>query len=179
MLFGLAVHGRASPTTRDPDGQVQPSLGVDPSQYGFAPEVFEHDPELFGQLPPERVLRILARMDVTTGEVPHVREPQPERRPVAEQDVALLSQDCGDNLMVLHWPIVLDQPGVVGSSAIGYDSKSRSRDRWPPGSPARQCQPELIGAGGLGSGGGTPAIPGRLANMGHPRIGQIGSGPER
>ena len=79
MLFGLAVHGRASPTTRDPEGQVQSGLGVDPSQYGSVPKLFELDPELLDHFPTQRILRILASMDVTTGKVPDVRKPQPVR----------------------------------------------------------------------------------------------------
>jgi hypothetical protein len=102
VLFGLAIDDRASPTTRDPHGEVQAGFGIDPSQDGSVPEVFEFDPEFLDQFPPQRVLRLLASFDVTTGKVPHVWEPPPVRRPMAQEDLVLPSQDCCDDLVVLH-----------------------------------------------------------------------------
>jgi hypothetical protein len=47
---------------------------------------------------------LLAALDVTTGEVPHVREPQPARRSVTKQDMVCPSQNRGDDPVTLHRP---------------------------------------------------------------------------
>ena len=83
MLFRLQVRDAASPTARDPHGEVQVGLRVDSVQDGAALGALQFGPQLLSYLPPQRVLGVLARQDVTAGEVPHVRVPPPPRQPVA------------------------------------------------------------------------------------------------
>ena len=48
-------------------------------QHGAAIDAIKLSPQFLGHLPPECVFGPLARLDVTTWEVPHIRKPPPAR----------------------------------------------------------------------------------------------------
>lgn len=79
MLFWLAVRHGPPPAPRDPHRQIQTGLRDDPVQHGAAIDALKLSPQLLGHLPPERILGPLARLDMTTREVPHIRKPPPAR----------------------------------------------------------------------------------------------------
>jgi hypothetical protein len=102
MLFWLQVRDNAPPTARDPYGEVQAGLRIDPVQDRSALKALKVGPQLLGHLSPERLFGTLTRQDVTAREVPHVWIPPPTRRPVTEQHLVCPSQDRGNDVMILH-----------------------------------------------------------------------------
>jgi hypothetical protein len=72
MLFRLQVRDSASPTAREPHGEVPAGLGIDPVQDRSIGKALELNPQLLGYLSPERVLGALIGSDVTAREVPYV-----------------------------------------------------------------------------------------------------------
>jgi len=75
-------------------------------QHRAAIDALKLSPQLLGHLPPERILGALARLDVTTGEVPHIRKPPPAWRTVTQQQLVPPAQDHGYNVMILHRPSI-------------------------------------------------------------------------
>lgn len=71
-------------------------------QDGSAVKALKLGPQLLGHLSLERVFGMLARLDVTAREVPHVRIPPSPRCSVTKQYLVGPSQDHGDNVMILH-----------------------------------------------------------------------------
>jgi GNAT superfamily N-acetyltransferase len=78
-LLWLQVRDKASPTARDPHGQVQAGLGIDPVQDRPAIKALELSPQLLGHLSPERIFGALTGPDVTAREVPYIWIPPPPR----------------------------------------------------------------------------------------------------
>ncbi len=79
MLFWLQVRHGPPPAPRGPDSQVKTRLRDDPVQNRAAIDALKLSTQFLCHLPPEGVLGPLARLDVTTGEVPHIRIPPPLR----------------------------------------------------------------------------------------------------
>src|SRR5450755_2379036 len=106
MLFWLQVRHGPPPAPRDPHSQVQTSVRDDPVQNRAAIDALKLSPQLLGHLPPERIFGPLARLDVTTGEVPHIRKPPPAWRTVTQQQLVPPTQDHGYNVVILHRPSI-------------------------------------------------------------------------
>jgi hypothetical protein len=79
MLCWLQVRDSASPTARDPHGEVQAGLGIDPVQDRSIVKALKLNPQLLGYLSPERVLGALTGPNMTAREVPYVWIPPPPR----------------------------------------------------------------------------------------------------
>jgi hypothetical protein len=75
-------------------------------QHRAAIDALELSTQLLGYLPPERIFGPLARLDVTTWEVPHIGIPPPAWRTVAQQQLVPPAQDHGYNVVVLHRPSI-------------------------------------------------------------------------
>jgi hypothetical protein len=106
VLVRLHVRHLAPPAARGPHGEVQAALRVDAAQDRAAVNAPELRSQLFGHFPPERIQGILARLDMPTGEIPHVRIRQPRRRPVTKQHFLRPQQDHGHDVMLHHPPSI-------------------------------------------------------------------------
>ena len=135
MLFWLQVRDNAPPTARDPYGEVQAGLRIDPVQDRSALKALKVGPQLLGHLSPERLFGTLTRQDVTAREVPHVWIPPPTRRPVTEQHLVCPSQDRGNDVMILHRSSMT----LAGQKVAGHGTRFGEADRAaaPAGRPRR------------------------------------------
>jgi hypothetical protein len=77
MLCWLQVRDSASPMARDPHGEVQAALAIDPVKDRSIVKALKLNPQLLGYLSPERVLGVLTGPDVTARKVPYVWIPPP------------------------------------------------------------------------------------------------------
>ena len=109
VLLWLHVRDISAPAARLPDSEVQVSIGDDTVQHWGAINAFQLHSQLFGYLPPERILRSLLRFDVPAWEVPDVWIPSARWRPVTQQHFICLPQDHGHDAM-FHGASMLNGP---------------------------------------------------------------------
>jgi hypothetical protein len=102
VLFWLQVRDSAPPAARDPHGEIEAGLRIDPAQHRVTLNALKLSPQLLGHLPPECTLRILTWPEVTAREVPHVRIPPPPWRPVTQQHLVHPTQDHGNDAVIFH-----------------------------------------------------------------------------
>ena len=87
-------------------------------QHRAAIHALKLSPQFLGHLPPERIFWPLARLDVTTSEVPHVRKPPSARGSVTQQQLVRATQDHGYDPVILHRPSIAPTAKVVGSAFV-------------------------------------------------------------
>jgi len=117
MLVRLHIRHFTPPTARDPHGEIQAALRIDAAQDRAAVNALKLRSQLFGHFPPERIQRILTRLDMPAGEIPHVRIPPPPRRPVTKQRFLRPQEDYRHDLMVHH------PSSVAPNQGGGYQSR--------------------------------------------------------
>ena len=93
MLVRLHIQYLAPPATRDPHGEIQAALRIDPAQARGTVNARKLRSPFFGHFPPERIQGIFTRLDMPAGEVPHVRIRQPRRAPVTKHPEPAVVRD--------------------------------------------------------------------------------------
>jgi hypothetical protein len=90
-------------------------------QHRAAFDALKLSTQLLGHLPPERIFGPLARLDVTTRAVPHIRIPPPAWRTVTQQQLVPPTQDHGYNVVILHRPSIPLTGQRLSDAALGAE----------------------------------------------------------